>query len=110
LKELYDIITSQIILEFAHLRSDLLNVKIESIDSFEVTHRWTDGLTGTIYKCNLKGDGQCKVEMVKEINGYDISLRGNAMTLNLILLSDKNVSEIKWFDVDGKAYDKTQVR
>lgn len=44
----------------------ILDFKTNEIDFFQFTLRWTDGLTGTIYKCNFKPNGQCEIEMSKE--------------------------------------------
>lgn len=48
--------------------------------------------------------------MGKEKDAYYTALRGAAIMLNIILLNDKNVSEIVWYDTDDNTYDSTQLR
>ncbi|MFN3403648.1 MAG: ferredoxin [Cytophagaceae bacterium] len=110
LKELFDNITSQIILTHSHLENKILNQKINDSGYFEFTYRWTDGLTGTVYKCQFGPNGKYQIEIEKEEDGYLNSVRGNSIVLNLILCNDKKTSNILWYDMDGKTYDDKQIR
>ncbi len=110
IKQLSDSLTSQIVLDIPHLKNEILDYKTNDHNYFEFTYRWTDGLTGIIYKCNYTSDGQCKIELTKEKDGYLNAIRGNAISLNIILCKDKNASEIIWFDIDDNTYDKTEIR
>ena len=80
----------------------ILDFKTNNKDFFQFTLRWTDGLTGTIYKCNFKPGGQCKIEMSKEKDGYFGSIRSHSVDLNNILSNVENISEIHWFNFDGE--------
>ena len=110
LKELSDNITGQIILSQLYINKRILGLKTNEKDYFEFIYRWAEGYTGTAYKCNLNSEGEYKIELDKEKNGYLVAVRGNAFTLNLILRSDKKVSGILWFDTDANTYDETQIR
>jgi hypothetical protein len=110
IKELSDNLKSQIVLDSPHLKSEIYGYNTNDLNYFGFSYRWTDGLTGVIYKCNYNSAGQCKIELAKEKDGYFNAVRSNSIALNIILCSDKNVSEIYWYDIDGNAYDKTDLR
>ena len=80
----------------------ILDFKTNEKDFFQFILRWTDGLTGTIYKCNFKPGGQCKIEMSKEKDGYFGSIRNHSEDLNNILSNEENIFEIHWFNFDGE--------
>ncbi|MEY3445187.1 MAG: hypothetical protein RLZZ519_3468 [Bacteroidota bacterium] len=109
-KELSDNLTTQIVLGHFYLNKRIHGYKTDGSNYFEFTYRWTDGLTGIIYKCDFASGGRCKIELDKEEKGYLDAIRGNSISLNLILCNDKNVSNISWFDKDGNAYDKADIR
>jgi hypothetical protein len=110
IKELSDNLTTQVVLGQSYLKNKMLDYKTNDSNYFEFTYRWTDGLTGIIYKCNYATDGQCKIELDKEKGGYLNAIRGNSVSLNVILCNDKNVSKIIWYDMDGNTYDNTDIR
>jgi hypothetical protein len=80
----------------------ILDFKTNGKDFFQFILRWTNGLTGTIYKCNFQSGGQCEIEMSKEKDGYFGSIRSHSEDLNNILRSEENISEIFWFNFDGE--------
>ena len=110
IKELYENITMQVVLTHLQLNNKILDYKANDKGYFEFIYRWTDGLTGTIYKCNFNLDGQCKIEMDKEKDGHLNAVRGSAIILNIILCKDRKTSGIIWYDMDGNIYDETQIR
>jgi hypothetical protein len=110
INELSDNLTTQVLLKQTYLKNEILDFKTNNTNYFEFTYRWTDGLTGTIYKCNFTAGGLCEIKIDKEKNGYLNAIRGNAISLNTILCNDKNVSKIIWYDMEGKIYDKTEIR
>lgn len=111
INELHDKITSEIIRCSYHpFDNVILNRKTSDKYCFDFVHRWTDGLTGTNYKCSIDDRKYYQIELSKEIDGYVLGLQRAAITLNLILCNDKSVSDIKWFDSDGLLYDRTQIR
>lgn len=109
-KELSDRITSQIVLVLPHFENEIYDYKTNDLNYFGFTYRWTDGLTGVIFKCIYTSDGQYEIELDKEKDGYLNAVRGKAIALNSIFDNDKNVSNIKWYDIDGNIYDKTDIR
>lgn len=109
-KELSDSITSQIVLVLPHFENEIYDYKTNDLNYFGFTYRWTDGLTEVIFKCNYTSDGQYEIELDKEKDGYLNAVRGKAIALNSIFDNDKNVRNIKWYDIDGNIYDKTDMR
>ena len=109
-KELSDSITSQIVLAIPHFENEICEYNTNDLNYFGFTYRWTDGLTGIIFKCNYTSNGQYEIELDKEKDGYLNAVRENAIVLNSILCNDKNVSNIKWYDIDANIYDKTDIR
>jgi len=110
IKELSELMTTQIVLGDNHLNKQIINLKLENDNYFEFIYRWTNGSTGNIFRCHFIGDKRFRVKIGIEENGHEISIRGNSMVLNSILSSDKNVSNICWFDRDKNTYDKTELR
>jgi len=109
IKELAELLTTKMVLGQTHLNKQIINFKLDS-NSFEFIYRWTNGMTGNIFKCYLIGDNKFHIDIGKEENGHEISIRGNAMDFNSILSSENNVSEILWFDQDNNTYKETELR
>ncbi len=110
IKELSELITTQIVLGQTHLKKQIINFKFESDNYFEFIYRWTNGSTGNIFRCHFIGDNRFRVEIGIEANGHQISIRGNSMILNSILCSDKRISKILWVDKDNNTYTETELR
>jgi hypothetical protein len=110
IKELSELMTTQLVLGHSHLNKQIINFKLENDKYFEFIYRWTDGLTGNTFRCHCIGDNRFRVEIGIEENGYEISIRGNSMTLNSIFKLDKRVSEILWIDKDYNSYNETELR
>lgn len=109
IRELSDNLTTQIGLGKSFHNNRILGYKSKGNHYFEFTYRWTGGLTGIIFKCNFTSNGACKIELDKEKNGSLETIRDHSIFLNIILCNDKNVSNIKWFDIDENTYDKTDL-
>jgi len=110
IQELSELLTAQIVLGHTHLKKQIINFKLENDNYFEFIYRWTNGSTGIIFKCYFIGGNIFRVELDIEKNGYEISIRGTSMELNLILSSGKNISNILWFDKDNNTYNETELR
>ncbi|HEY5749754.1 MAG TPA: ferredoxin [Chryseolinea sp.] len=109
IKELSELMTTQIILGHPHLKKEIINFKLLNDNYFEFIYRWSTG-PGNIFKCYSIADKSFCVEIEIEEKGNEISIRGRSMVLNSILSSDKNVSEICWFDKENIAYSSAELR
>jgi hypothetical protein len=110
MQELSNSITTEITKTIPYINKQIVNYKTNNKDHFEFIYRWTEGLTGTIFKVNFKNDGQCKVELMKEKRSHLVSIRNNAFFFNLILCNNTNVTEILWYDLDNNLYNESQIK
>jgi hypothetical protein len=110
IKELSENLTKQVVFGRSYLENKILHYEANERNYFGFTCRWTDGLTGIIYKCNFNSDKQCKIEIDKEKDGHLNALRSNSIALNIILSKDNKVSELVWYDMDGNTYGPEDIR
>lgn len=110
LQELSDTIITQFTKPVGYINKHIVNYNTNKNDYFEFIYRLTEDYTGTIFKVNLNSNGECKVELQKEVNTYLVSVRNNAFWLNLILSNDPKVTKLLWYDMDNNLYDDTQIK
>jgi len=110
MQEFSDTIITQITKPVNYINKQIIDYKTNNNDFFEFIYRWADDYTETIFKVNFNNNGQCKVELRKEVNAYLVSVRNNAFWLNLILRNDSKATEILWYDIDNNVYDETQIK
>jgi len=110
IQELSELMTTKLIARQTHLNKHIVNFKIANDKYFEFVYRWTNGATGNIFRCHSFDENRFRVEIGIEENGDEISIRGNSMTLNYILYSDKRISNILWVDKDNNTYNETGLR
>jgi hypothetical protein len=110
IQELSELMTTKLVAGQIHLNKHIVNFKIANDKYFEFVYRWTNGATGNIFRCHSFGKNRFRVEIGIEENGHEISIRGNSMTLNYILYSDKRISNILWVDKDNNTYNETELR
>jgi len=110
IKELSKLVTSKMLLGESYITKKIINFKLLNGNYFEFIYRWTSGPTGNIIKCYSISDMKFVLEIEIEEKGHQISIRGNSMKINSILNSNKNVSEICWFDGDNIAYSAAELR
>lgn len=109
MQELYDSIIQAIGTTPRHIDKKISDFKTNNRNYFEFTCRWTEGRTGTRYKCAFRKPGHCSIEMFPEQNAWMISLRGASADLNTLLLQDARTLDVIWFDLDGNAYDPSRI-
>jgi len=110
IKELSELVTTKIVQGETHLNKQIINFKSQNENYFEFIYRWTTGPTGNIFKCYPIADNKFCIEIDIEERGHEISIRGNSMKFNSILCSDKNISEICWFDKEKNTYSGAELR
>ena len=110
IKELSELMTTQIVLGHTHLNKQVINFKLENDNYFEFIYRWTNGSTGNTFKCHFIDNNRFRVEIGIEESGHEISIRGNSIILNSILRLDKRISKILWVDKDNNTYNETELR
>jgi hypothetical protein len=110
INELADNITSQIILGDTYTNKVIVNFKSNNADNFCFVYRWSAGFIGVTFDCKTEKDNIYSIRLDKEKEGYQTSVRVNAMTLNLILQRDTRVTNLIWFDQDDNKYDPTQLK
>ncbi len=103
-------LTAQIVSENAFFIEKIINFRFIKDNCFEFIYRWADGYAGNIFRCYHTGGNRFRIEISVEKNGFEISMRGNAIALNTILCSDNKISDIVWFDKDNKTYLETELR
>lgn len=110
IEELTELMMSQLLQKSSYLNKQIQIFNFKNDKYFEFIYRWTDGAPGNIFKCYFLEGNKFRVETKVERNGYEISLRGNAIIFNAILRSNLNISEILWFDKDGNTYGVNEIR
>ena len=110
IQELSNLLTSELVKGNTYLNKQILNHNFDGIKYFEFIYRWTDGLTGNTFRCFDIGGNKFRVEIGVEKDGFEISIRGNSITLNSILQQDERVSNILWFDKDKNEYTDAELR
>lgn len=110
IKELSELVITNIIKGDTYLNKQIINFKLLNENYFEFIYRWSTGSTGNIFKCYSIAEKKFCIEIDIEKIGHENSIRGNSILLNSILSSDKNVSDICWFDKDNNSYSWTELR
>lgn len=110
IKELSELVTTKIVQGAPHLNKQIINFKLQNENYFEFIYRWTTGSTGIIFKCYSIADKKFCIEFDIEKRGHEISIRWNSIEINSILSSNKNVSEICWFDRENNTYREEELR
>lgn len=110
LSEVCKLVTAAALSEYPHQDNKILGLTTNAIDSFEFIHRWTDGYTGTIYKCYFPSPRHITVRIDKEKEGYASLIRYRAIHLNKILGQDDRISNILWRDTENNRFHKDQIR
>ncbi|MBO9635946.1 MAG: ferredoxin [Chitinophagaceae bacterium] len=110
IKELSELITPKIGLDLPASFQQEIILQLLSDDSFEIIYKWRSTGSGDIFKCHSMADSMFSMELSVEDGGNEISIRGTAIRLNTILITDKKISEICWFDQDNNAYSSTELK
>ena len=110
MNELSDTLSNQIIAGHTHLNKQITDFTTNNKDSFQFTYRWTTGLTGINLTCHTDSENIYEIQVEKEQDGFDHSIRYSAMTLHSILRNDNRILNISWFDRDGNTYTETQIK
>jgi hypothetical protein len=82
----------------------VLDGKTNNIDYFKFTYRWYEGVPGIRFHGEILSSGEYVVKMSVEKNGELQRIRSASERVHFMLLHDKSVEAITWFDLDGNSY------
>lgn len=110
LAEIVKIIQDALIAARPWINKSITNQAGDETTFWTFFYRWAGLLHGIIYRCHINHSGEVTIELAAENNTLPISIRGSAIELNSILQSEKQVSNVIWFDQDKKTYSSKEVK